>query len=135
MPHLTICQLSEILALSNFVRRDWNSMGNYLRLDEDDSCPERHEVESSPEYRELEEVIQRLSLEALDQLVALCLLGIVEEPPTFGELLHHVQGCPPDPRPIVELFEVENLFDNLSRGLTRLGRHAPVDNGKPGAWH
>src|SRR4029077_6912376 len=76
MPHLTICQLSEILALSNFVRRDWNSMGNYLRLDEDDSCPERHEVESSPEYHELEEVIQRLSLEALDQLVALCLLGI-----------------------------------------------------------
>ena len=40
--HLTIGQLDEILALAKVVQRDWNSMSDYLRLDEYDSCPERH---------------------------------------------------------------------------------------------
>jgi hypothetical protein len=48
--HLTIGQLDEILALAKVVQRDWNSMSDYLRLDEYDSCPERHELEGCHEY-------------------------------------------------------------------------------------
>jgi hypothetical protein len=123
MHHLTIRQLDEILALSKIVKRDWNSMSNYLRLDERDSCAERRELEGCPEYRELEDFVQQLSMDALDELVALCLSGSVEteKPCTLDNFLRHVEGCPPDHRPIAELFEVENLFDCLSRGLARLG--------------
>src|SRR5262245_60488697 len=123
MQHLTICQLDEILALSKVVKRDWNSMSNYLGLDEHDSCPEYRELEGCSEYHELEDVVKRLSLKALDELVALCLLGAMEleQTNTFNNIVRHVQGCPPSPGPIAELFELQNLFDNLSRGLTRLG--------------
>ena len=48
--HLTIGQLDEILALAKVVQRDWNSMSDYLRLGEYDSCPERHELEGCHEY-------------------------------------------------------------------------------------
>ena len=123
MHHLTIRQLDDILSLSNVVKRDWKGMSRYLRLDQHDSCPERHEIEGCPEYQKLQDLVDGLSLNALDELVALCLLGDAEpnESNTLDNLLRHVQGCPPDHRPLAELFEVENLFDNLNRGLARLG--------------
>jgi hypothetical protein len=123
MHHLTICQLDEILALSKLIKRDWNSMSNYLGLDEHKSCPEHRELEGCYEYHELEDVVKHLSLNALDELVALCLLGAMEldQTNTLSDIMCHVQGCAPGPRPIAELFELENLFDSLSRGLTRLG--------------
>src|SRR5262245_8350403 len=123
MHHLTIRQLDEILSLSKVVKRDWSSMSYYLRLDDRDGCPERRELQGCSEYHELQDVVDQLSLNALDELVALCLLGDTQsdESNTLNDLLRHVQDCPPDHRPIAELFEVENLFDNLSRGLARLG--------------
>jgi hypothetical protein len=46
----------------------------------------------------------------------LSLLGDTEpdESNTLNDLQRHAQHCPPDHRPIAELFEVENLFDNLT---------------------
>jgi len=121
--HLTIGRLDEILALAKIVQRDWNSMSNYLRLAEYDSCPERHELGGCHEYHELDHIVKGLGLDALDELVALCLLGDPTlEPGSFRDLLHHVQGSPPNSgEPTAELFAMGEMFNSLSRGLARLG--------------